>query len=54
MASKSSNFSGATWKPYSSAPSFTLSAATGTKTIYFKVKNAAGASNIMNANITLE
>jgi hypothetical protein len=54
MASKSSTFSGATWKPYSTAPSFTLSAAKGIKTVYFKVKNAAGASNVMTAVIRLD
>ncbi len=54
MASQSSIFSGAVWKPYSTAPSFTLSAAKGNKTVYFKVSNPAGASNVMNTGITLE
>ncbi|MGA2938322.1 MAG: protease pro-enzyme activation domain-containing protein [Syntrophobacteraceae bacterium] len=54
MASQSSTFSGAVWKPYSSAPSFTLSAAQGNKTVYFKVRNAAGASYVMYAGITLD
>jgi hypothetical protein len=54
MASQSPSFAGAAWKPYSTAPSFTLSAAQGNKTVYFKVRNAAGASNVMNAGITLD
>ncbi len=54
MASQSSIFSGAVWKQYSTAPSFTLSAAMGSKTVYFKVNNPAGVSNVMNAGITLE
>jgi hypothetical protein len=54
MASQSSTFAGAAWKPYSTAPSFTLSAAKGNKTVYFKAKNAAGASNVLNAGITLD
>ena len=54
MASQSSTFLGAAWKPYSSAPPFTLSAAQGNKTVYFKVRNAAGASNVMSAGITLD
>ena len=53
MASQSSTFSGATWKAYSTAPSFTLSAGNGAKTVYFKLKNTAGASNVMQATITL-
>jgi len=42
IASESSTFSGATWQPYSTAPSFTLSPGNGTKTVYFKVRNSAG------------
>jgi glucuronoarabinoxylan endo-1,4-beta-xylanase len=53
MASQSSTFLGATWKPYSTAPSFTLSAANGTKTVYFKVKNAGGVSPKASASIVL-
>jgi len=43
-ASESSNFSGAVWRPYSKAPSFTLGAPTGlgSNTVYFKVKDASG------------
>ncbi len=54
IASQSATFAGAAWKPYSTAPSFTLSAAEGTKTVYFKVKNAAKVSNLLTATITLE
>jgi hypothetical protein len=54
MASQSPTFYGAVWKPYSTAPSFALSAATGNKTVYFKVRNAAGASYVAYAGITLE
>ncbi len=54
MASQSSTFAGAEWKPYSASPTFTLSSGNGTKTVYFKVKNAAGASNVENAAITLD
>jgi hypothetical protein len=54
MASESSSFSGAKWKTYSKTPSFTLSASKGTKTVYFKVKNAAGESNSMSDSIELQ
>ncbi|MGO9022366.1 MAG: protease pro-enzyme activation domain-containing protein [Syntrophobacteraceae bacterium] len=54
MASQSKTFAGAAWKPYSTAPSFTLSAAGGPKTVYLKVKNAAKVSNLLTATITLE
>jgi subtilase family serine protease len=54
MASQSPTFSGAVWKPYSTAPLFTLSAAKGNKTVYFKVRNAAGASYVVYAGITLD
>jgi hypothetical protein len=53
MASQSSTFNGAAWKPYAAAPAFTLSLGNGTKTVYFKVKNAAGASTVVSATITL-
>ncbi len=42
MAGENSDFSGGTWLPYSTAPSFLLSAYSGTKTVYFKVRNGAG------------
>ncbi len=54
MASQSSTFYGATWKTYSAVPSFSMSATKGTKTVYFKVRNAAGISNVMNTTITLD
>lgn len=54
MASQSSNFSGASWASYSSAPSFTLTTGAGTKTVYFKVKNANGESSVVSDTITLK
>ncbi len=54
MASQSSTFAGAAWRTYSTAPSFTLSAAQGPKTVYFKVKNAAGVSSVLTSAITLD
>jgi len=53
MASESSSFAGATWKAYSTAPGFTLSTGNGTKTVYFKVKNAYGTSATRSDSITL-
>lgn len=54
MASESSNFSGANWQQYSTAPAFTiLSAGNGTKRVYFKVRNSAGESNVGNDTISL-
>ena len=41
-ASESSNFSGGAWQPYSSGPSFTLSATAGVKTVYFQVMDGSG------------
>ena len=44
----------ARWLPYSKAPSFKLSSGNGTKTVYFKVKNAAGEeSPVVHDTITL-
>jgi hypothetical protein len=48
MASEDSNFTGADWQPYSTAPSFNLSpvsASPETKTVYFKVKNSFAESS---------
>lgn len=42
MASESSDFSGASWQTYSSAPSFLLTAGSGTKKVYFKVVDLVG------------
>ena len=53
MPSESSSFSGASWQTYSTAPSFTLSSGNGTKTVYFKVKNAAGESGTVSDTIML-
>ena len=53
LASELSDFSGASWQPYSTAPSFVLSSGNGTKTVYFKVMNAAGVSGTMSDTITL-
>jgi pseudomonalisin len=58
VASQSKTFSGAVWKKYSTDPTwnptFTLSGANGPKIVYFKLRNAAGASNMMSATITLD
>ncbi len=54
MASESFDFSGASWLAYGTAPSFTLSTGTGgTKTVYFKVKNASGESSVVSDTIDL-
>lgn len=54
-ASENSNFDGAIWQAYSVGPSFTLSAGDGSKTVYFKVKNAGGSeSNTAIDSITLK
>lgn len=42
MASESSDFGGAVWLAYTTAPVFTLSASNGVRAIYFKVRNADG------------
>jgi Zn-dependent metalloprotease len=52
MASESNSFAGASWQPYSMAPSFILSVGAGTKTVYFKVKNSFVESNMMNDEIS--
>jgi hypothetical protein len=52
IASESNTFSGATWQPYSEAPSFTLSEGYGTKRVYIKVRNAYGSSAIVGDNIS--
>ncbi len=53
VASESSDFSGASWQAYASAPSFTLSTGNGTKTVYFKVKNTDGESASSSDTISL-
>jgi len=53
MASESTGFGGASWQTYTTAPSFTLSTGSNTKTVYFKVKNSFEAeSAVMNDTIT--
>jgi hypothetical protein len=52
MASESDTFVGAAWQTYSTAPSFTLSPNSGTKTVYFKVKNGSGESPVMSDTIS--
>lgn len=53
MASESSDFSGASWQTYSTAPSFQLTAGSGGKKVYFKVKDLGGAqSSSVNDSIT--
>ncbi len=51
MASEDSDFSGAAWQAYDTAPSFTLSAGFGAKTVYFKVRNAKGESAAVSDSI---
>ncbi len=41
MVSESADFTNTTWRPYRSIPQFTLSGTSGTKTVYFKVRNSA-------------
>ncbi|MFZ0929777.1 MAG: S53 family peptidase, partial [Syntrophobacteraceae bacterium] len=54
IASQFASFMGAAWKPYSPAPSFTLSFGKGKQTVYLMVRNAAGVSKLMQATIKLE
>ncbi len=42
MASESPLFEDASWRPYTGAPEFTLSAGLGMRTVYFKVRNEVG------------
>lgn len=42
MASETSDFSGASWQTYSTAPAFLLTSGSGTKKVYFKVKDLGG------------
>ncbi len=53
MASEDASFSNATWKAYSAAPAFTLQGATGTRTVWFKVRNTQGVSATASDSITL-
>ncbi len=51
LASENSGFSMATWKPWSPIPTFSLSSGRDTKTVYFKLRNAAGESRTMSNSI---
>lgn len=53
MASENPGFSGASWQTYSSSPSFTLSPGAGKKTVYFKVQNSDGVSDVKSDDINL-
>lgn len=46
MVSEDKEFGGATWLPYAANPVRLLSAGFGVKTLYFRVKNADGVSNV--------
>jgi hypothetical protein len=52
-ASESPAFAGATWQTYSMAPKITLSAESGTKTVYFKTMNIFGESYVVSDTIFL-
>jgi alpha-tubulin suppressor-like RCC1 family protein len=55
MASESPDFAGVAWKPYAPVPLFILSNTTsGTKTVYFKVKDSSNAESAVTSDtITL-
>ncbi|HPS03314.1 MAG TPA: hypothetical protein PLA90_17380, partial [Candidatus Sumerlaeota bacterium] len=54
LASESSDFVGASWKPYGTVSMFRLSRGAGVKTVYYKVKNSVGAeSTVTSDTITL-
>lgn len=46
IAAENPSFSGASWKEYDVEPRFTLSSGRGTKTVFLKVRNAAGESSL--------
>jgi len=50
-ASENSNFSGASWQGYAPSTSFVLSSGSGTKRVYFKVKNVDGESSTVSDTI---
>ncbi len=54
MASGAPSFSGASWQPYAAAPAFVLPAGNGTKTVYFKTRNAYGESSVAQDAIELK
>ncbi len=51
MASEESTFGGAEWAPFTPTPGFTLSPLNGTKTVFVKVKNSFGISNLVSDSI---
>ncbi len=51
MASEDKNFTGATWEAYAQSPAFSLSSGYGLKTVYFKIKNADGESEVKSDTI---
>jgi hypothetical protein len=53
MASESPTFVGAVWQTYTTAPKITLSAGSGTKTVYFKTMNIFGESYVVSDTIFL-
>ncbi len=53
MASEDPGFAGGTWLPYDTAPRFTLSAGNGPKTVYMKLMNETGESNVLSDSIAL-
>jgi len=54
MASETSDFAGAVWQAYGTSPAFTLSFGVGTRTVYFKVRDAALVeSNVVSDTIFL-
>jgi alpha-tubulin suppressor-like RCC1 family protein len=53
QASENADFAGAEWLPYAEAPTFLLSAGGGLKTVYFRVRNAAGESLPTDDSIVL-
>lgn len=53
MASESADFAGATWQPVTASLLFNLSAGTGNKTVYFKLRNGSLESDPVSASIDL-
>jgi hypothetical protein len=51
MASEDANFTGASWQAYTINPTYNLSAGYGEKTVYVKVKNVYGESNVLSSKI---
>ncbi|WP_207689604.1 toxin TcdB middle/N-terminal domain-containing protein [Desulfonema limicola] len=51
IASEDPTFSDAAWQAYSKSPVFTLSSGFALKTVYFKIKNADGESEVISDSI---